>query len=337
MGRASRIRNLEKFVKILKRRTNVCIMVGSSDINLGGGQMRVRKQIKSSLTKELLEELYFNQSMSLDDIGRIYGCSRQYVKKLAGEYRLELRNRSEARLRAYKAGKFKIPYYEVNENFFSEWTSEMAYVLGFISADGCISSKRANRSPVLSITIKDEELLFRIRKSFSSTHPIRKTRRGLFLLHIARVKLIADLRKLGITCAKSRVLEFPLVPKEFLHHFIRGYFDGDGSVMLSGGQPRVSFTCGSKRFIQTLEEKLSSETHCARRQLYLGRDRNGEITSFAIKYTGKAVLDFFIYMYQGYPDIIFLERKFNKFIELIEHKYVLAENKSQPKKLVGSL
>lgn len=34
----------------------------------------------------------------------------------------------------------------------------------------------------------------------------------------------------GIMPWKSYDVQFPFVPEEYLHHFIRGYFDGDGYV-----------------------------------------------------------------------------------------------------------
>ena len=49
-----------------------------------------------------------------------------------------------------------------------------------------------------------------------------------------RSKIICeDLKKLGCLQKKSKILVFPTesqVPKNLIHHFIRGYFDGDGSV-----------------------------------------------------------------------------------------------------------
>ena len=43
----------------------------------------------------------------------------------------------------------------------------------------------------------------------------------------------SDLNKLGVVERKSLILTFPTeqqVPKHLMPHFIRGYFDGDGSV-----------------------------------------------------------------------------------------------------------
>ena len=47
-------------------------------------------------------------------------------------------------------------------------------------------------------------------------------------------KICEDLQKYGITPNKSLTLDvaFNLIPQALIHHFIRGYFDGDGSINL---------------------------------------------------------------------------------------------------------
>ena len=48
---------------------------------------------------------------------------------------------------------------------------------------------------------------------------------------VTSIKLVHDLIKHGCVENKSLILKAPTtVPKELLHHFIRGYFDGDGCV-----------------------------------------------------------------------------------------------------------
>jgi hypothetical protein len=62
---------------------------------------------------------------------------------------------------------------------------------------------------------------------------------------------------LGGTENKSLTLEFPEVPKEYLPDFIRGYFDGDGSIMrLKNNRVNSAFTCGSKKFLIKLHQAL---------------------------------------------------------------------------------
>ena len=37
-----------------------------------------------------------------------------------------------------------------------------------------------------------------------------------------------SLIKLGCVPRKSLIITLPSIPKNLMHHFIRGYFDGDG-------------------------------------------------------------------------------------------------------------
>lgn len=55
----------------------------------------------------------------------------------------------------------------------------------------------------------------------------------------------------------------PNIPKELIRHFIRGYFDGDGSACFSYATKlnkhrtlRISFCCGSKQFLEDICAEL---------------------------------------------------------------------------------
>lgn len=58
----------------------------------------------------------------------------------------------------------------------------------------------------------------------------------------------------GITPCKSYDVQFPFIPQEHLHHFIRGYFDGDGYV--NHPTYTVSFVGGSYSLIHSLIQVL---------------------------------------------------------------------------------
>lgn len=91
------------------------------------------------LSMDNLIFLYHKKQMSLIDIAKTTNCTRQYVYKKLKEYGISLRDKSKARKIAMKEGKFKnLGNYTVNEEFFKAWSKEMAYVLGFIYADGCL-------------------------------------------------------------------------------------------------------------------------------------------------------------------------------------------------------
>lgn len=121
--------------------------------------------------------------------------------------------------------------YEINTNFFKVWSSDMAYVLGFILTDGNIAGN------VFSISQADNEILTKINDTLSSTYPIRRRRNGrnyLYTLTVSRRSMVKDLKALGITKNKSRTIRMPDVPDEYLADFIRGVIDGDGWIQDRG-------------------------------------------------------------------------------------------------------
>ena len=60
----------------------------------------------------------------------------------------------------------------------------------------------------------------------------------------------------GCVPNKTRHILFPAedqVPKELLSHFIRGYYDGNGSFVFNKGQCSISFT-GQRNFIEEIRD-----------------------------------------------------------------------------------
>lgn len=116
-----------------------------------------------------------------------------------------------------------------------------AYILGFLYADGCISNNVKGKyySLVLTLSDKDEQILQDIGSSFGKwkiKKVVSKCQTGSFntiRLDICDVNLIQNLIKLGVTPNKTyenNSYVFDNVPHDLKHHFVRGYFDGDGSV-----------------------------------------------------------------------------------------------------------
>ncbi len=148
----------------------------------------------------------------------------------------------------------------------------MAYVLGFFIADGCMfSNKRGSR--YVAFYSNDRDILKKIRTVIGVTNRIgeRAIRKGMkrpgYVLQIGSRTMFEDLSLLGITPNKSSSILFPKVPRPYLAHFTRGYFDGDGNVSISvykrkDRQGRLNrtmlsgFTSGSKDFLVGLRERL---------------------------------------------------------------------------------
>ncbi len=271
------------------------------------------RDLRIRLKKEELHHLYLQEKKSLEDIARLYGVSRVAVWKYCRAAGTTRRSRSEARLEAQKKGKVPQSYFDINESFFSEWFPGMAYVLGLIITDGCIS-----KSGTVSLCINDRDLLEKVKMTMDSGHPVRQSRhqKGLYSLIFAREELVADLNNIGVFPKKSHNVRFPDVPEAHLVDFIRGVFDGDGSVFFEKRSSRCplrsKFMSGSRHFIETLENKLRI-LGMPERNIYEQKTKNGILYMF--RYSHRDSSDLFRILYKDALESgLFLRRKYYKFL-----------------------
>lgn len=169
------------------------------------------------------------------ELARRFGCTEQTVR--AHRHAIGF-FRSRAKRR-----------YSLDEDFFEKIdTEEKAYVLGFLAADGTVNV----RSVWLMLHAKDEHIIRDIRKAMGSNARIFEREkvagfpnRGPYkFIYFGSKKLVADLIKLGVTPRKSLTLQYTPVPQRLERHYLRGLFDGDGSIKkgsftLLGTEPLV--------------------------------------------------------------------------------------------------
>ncbi len=158
----------------------------------------------------------------------------------------------------------------LKQDFFAEWSDDMAYVLGFFAADGSML-KNSRGSCFIEFSITDRSVIEYIRRVSGSNHRVAERERGpmcqtAYRLQIGSKTWFEDLSKLGFTQAKSRTLRFPAVPERHEAAFVRGYFDGDGCVYFKElkfadrAKKRwilmTTFTSGSQKFLIELQDLL---------------------------------------------------------------------------------
>ena len=266
----------------------------------------------NDLNKENLTDLYINKKKSLEDIARLYKVSRIAVYKKLKKFGIAQRSKSEARIEAQKQGKLTQQFFDINENFFSDWSPEMAYVLGLIITDGCISG-----AGTVSLSMNDKELLEKVKKVMGSARKITPSRhqKRLYCYHFSREKIVKDLKKLCVVPKKSLIVQFPNVPEAYLADFIRGVFDGDGSVFFDKRRPkfplRSKFVSSSKDFIIGLQQSLES-LGMPKRTIYIQKTKNG--WSYMFIYDHKDSVKLFNILYKNAQNRLFLERKYERFL-----------------------
>ena len=230
--------------------------------------------------------------------------------------------------------------YSYDSDFFEKIDSEAkAYWLGFLYADGYIHRNYKNgkiKSMSLELSLKSEDRvhLENFLRDIKSNVPIKdkviKLNDKKYFANrviVSNTKMCRDLVNLGCVPNKSLILTFPsydIVPKEFMWDFIRGYFDGDGSIYYNNKEHTIKVEMvfvGTQNFLKGINDFLLLE---------------GIPSVFKIYQKGNA---FEMYIY-GYDNIImiydkfyhtatrYLKRKKDKFDEMINFVQLIKHNKS---------
>ena len=127
--------------------------------------------------------------------------------------------------------------YSVNKDFFKYVNNaEVAYWLGYIAADGHV----AKNNRLFQITSIDEEQIYKLIDSLKSNHkvsikePREPSHKRIYTLGIYDRDFVKRLIEQGIINNKTYKLKYPYqINNENMKHYIRGYFDGDGSITTS--------------------------------------------------------------------------------------------------------
>lgn len=189
-------------------------------------------------------------------------------------------------------------------------TEEKAYFLGLLSADGWI-----NKNTIfISLKASDRDLLVLLTqkcfpfipvKTYDSSHPNAEPQARIAITSREWVQIMA---LLGITPAKSLILPdvASLIPATVRHHFIRGYFDGDGTICHTTyrGKRRVLISLrGTRAFLEGVHKAIG---------LPVGRIYKDRSSIHSLCYHGKArMLEIKSYMYADAT--LFMKRKHERF------------------------
>lgn len=179
-----------------------------------------QEQIDDILTK-------YNNNWTQQKLGDYYQVSRKTIKRILDENKenIILRERTQK----YN-GNYDI--FEIID------TSEKAYWLGFLAADGCNYAREHNASIIININQKDISHLKKFQKFCNTNAKINQyiinegysNNTPMARLTLNSKKMSNDLSNKGIVPRKSLILKPPIISEEFYLPFILGYFDGDGSI-----------------------------------------------------------------------------------------------------------
>jgi hypothetical protein len=163
----------------------------------------------------------------------------------------------------------------------------------------------------ITLANEDSYILDKFNQCINSSAKLYLDRKIYSKLILDSKPLCQSLIKLGCTERKSLILKFPSkeqVPEYLIHHFIRGYFDGDGHISkdkkLINPYYHINIT-SSEDFIQSLRCKLI-ENGIVPAGIYK-RYKDKEISAHTMMIKSKSVKVFLDYLYKDAT--IFLTRK----------------------------
>ena len=280
------------------------------------GECKMIKDYRSidSYEKSRIVEFYYkNKNIQVKDIGKNLGISDRAVRRVLKEENINTRLKNR---------------YTLDEEYFDDInTQEKAYILGFIYADGFVGDVHFNN---IVIAINDIEILEFISKELNFTGNIRVTKKGGFKnskpgysLNFSSLRIASRLREIGLYPNKSLNMDtMPKLREDLIRHFIRGYFDGDGSIILSHNTSYYKSLEGTIKYIYPtytfmilgtegfLEEILKASMF---NYAKIYPTKSEEIK--CIKISAKREFNnIFKYLYED--STIRLERKYNKWIEI---------------------
>ena len=248
-------------------------------------------------------EMYYSNKR-IEDICKELQCSRWMIYKKFNEWNIERRETIKHPERCNAT-------YDIDLNYFDKIDCEhKAYWLGFMVSDGFVNKYR------ISFCLKKEDIkmIEQFKNDLKSNHPIGFNKDGNPFINISCKHLCNSLYSYGLHNRKSWNFDIECVvdkiPKEYEHHFIRGLFDGDGSIRyynypyLKKMQYHFGYT-GLKNVCEYVKGKLGIQ----RKLVY-----EGNVTYTLVTRDFRTINNIFNYLYKDAT--IYLDRKYKTFLEI---------------------
>lgn len=191
-----------------------------------------------------------------------------------------------------------------------KWSSNLAYAIGLIATDGCLSSDGL----LIDLTSKDKEQLLNFCKCVDVNFKIgsKWNLKGDKCLRIQFKNRVFYnfLLSIGLTPQKSLTMGKLKIPDKYFFDFLRGCFDGDGCFYSywdkrwrSSHMFYLEFVSASRKHIDWLREKLKVKAN-----VWGHISKDGKGSTFQLKYAKKEAIEIIKKMYYN-PSVISLSRK----------------------------
>lgn len=263
-----------------------------------------------NITKEQEEQIIYNYTilkMGQKKAGAFIPVSDKIVKRILIKNNIPIKTIQETNVNKMF----------VNHNYFKIQSHDMAYWIGILGSDGSVN--RSENQIYIELQRSDKKLLEKLNNTIENARPIKdyETARGYqnSKLYFYSKEIKQDLAKYKIIPNKTYDSNygFPfMLNREYYPDYIRGLFDGDGSIK-KGSSITWQLDSGSLEIITTIQSYFKE----------LGIDTEYTILSkknidiYRLYAYGKNKIIKIYNVLYGSNSNLFLERKKQKFQELL--------------------
>lgn len=246
----------------------------------------------------------YNEGKNQTEIYKELHMDRKNVRKILKDHNVDVNKNS------WK------PKYMIDTQYFDNIdTPNKAYILGFLYADGNLTQHGYGIR--LFLQDRDKNILEDILAELKSNYPLhfydysyKPNHRNQYGIFISNKYMFNSLLNCGLTPNKSLTLKYPTcIPDKYQKDFLRGYFDGDGTLHSSKNGKNCNFI-STNDFCIVAKDIIESHVgvNCGVYQY----DENG-ITSILQISGGKQVTKFLSWIYENSD--LKLKRKYLKYRE----------------------
>lgn len=257
-------------------------------------------------------DMYVNQKLSTVKIGQYYNCYYKVVAKILDKHNIQRVGNGRRK-------------YDLDEHYFDKIdTPNKAYILGLLFADGNNSLEKSTIR--ISLKESDKDILERMRKEFKLEKPLRYQdnsndnhngyiSKNAWILDCFSSHMCKTLNQIGMKPNKSLILEFPQIEEHLYSHFVRGYYDGNGSVYRTIKSPNnhhiTTTITSTEMFCNSLAEICTKklDIYCP---IYDASNHNGITKVFTLSGRNKSK-KFLDWIYQDAD--MYLARKYDRYKE----------------------
>ena len=267
------------------------------------------------LSQKVIDKIIYDYTVNrygLIKTGKQNGVGERIVRRILLENKIHIRSQSEAAIIA----NIQRRQFNLNDNYFSSENERMAYLLGFLASDGTIDKK--NNRIKIGLSSVDKDFLIMIKKELGYEGDILdyQTSNGFNVseLTFTSQQIKKDLAKYNIIPNKTFTYTFPeSLNKKYWIDFIRGYFDGDGSVSTAGPHAiRWQICAANKQVLEKIIDFFYEEYSIEKVSILV---QMKEHPLYYFQYSTTATKKIFSILYK--ENCLKLPRKYFKFKELV--------------------